>query len=364
MNIKLKFIPVILIAILTSCQMKSGDQNEDSTSLKGVTQTAEIISMNGKKITDELLKLQQENLISAKDASQLNKRLNEDLDHYLLHQDIDTKGIEQLFLESVKSFENIKINRSVFTVIQSAYHSITSQRMMRDPAKIDMTIQLNTNNMMNQWFENYQTDGDKLTDLITQVQKEKRLALDKDITAAEYDEMINTVNKIKNDSLISKEQLKEMLIAGMRKHANKSNNSNLAILNVYGAIDRIKKLGIEKELSAIYEKKWVKPKEPSYAEMKQQVTSRFTVLLKEEHISQNEFTLLTNTLINDIAYCESAAINDKGKIKEQLLKGLSILKPMALDTEDREAITDWYFMLSQKKGVDIKNELNKWLYDL
>lgn len=217
---------------------------------------------------------------------------------------------------------------------------------------------------MNEWFEDYQNQNDKLTDLIVQIQKEKRLAVYKDIRSAEYDEMINTVNKIKNDSLISKEQLKEMLIAGMRKHANKSNNSNLAILNVYGAIDRIKKLGIEKELSAIYEKKWVKPKEPSYADMKQQVTGRFTVLLNEEHISQNEFTLLTNTIINNIEYCEKAATNSKEEIKGQLLKGLSILKPMALDTEDREAITDWYFILSQKKGLDIKKELNSWLYDL
>lgn len=150
MNIKLKFIPVILIAILTSCHISSADQNEDSTSLNGGTQTAEIINLNRKTIADELLKLQQENGISAKDATQLNKRLNEDLDHYLLHQDIDAKGIEQLFLASVKSFEHIKINQSVFSVILVAYHSITSQRMMRDSPKMDMTIQLNTNKVMNE----------------------------------------------------------------------------------------------------------------------------------------------------------------------------------------------------------------------
>ena len=33
------------------------------------------------------------------------------------------------------------------------------------------------------------------------------------------------------------------------------------------------------------------------------------------------------------------------------------------DTEDREAKTNWYFILSQKTKVDIKSDLNKWLYD-
>ena len=31
--------------------------------------------------------------------------------------------------------------------------------------------------------------------------------------------------------------------------------------------------------------------------------------------------------------------------------------------KEKELITYWYFILSKKTNVDIKSELNKWLYD-
>ncbi len=328
------------------------------------SQTEEIININRPLLNDDLKKLADEKIITQDEFKQIHERLNADLDYYLKHQDIDLKGLEKMFFETIKSFENIKINQAIFIVISSrTYHLITSQIAMRQfPIKQeDYAIQSQLKNVMNNWFDNYQNDSEKMADLISDINKQKELKIYADISSSEYDEILSTITRIKNETTISNHELKKILTDGMLKYCNKSNESNLAILNIYGGIDRIKKLGINKQLSEIYQKKWTKPKEPSYAEIKQQVSSRFKMLLTEEMISQHNFDTFTKTIIQDVDFCEKNT--DKTQIKTQLLSSLKKLKTAELDTEDREAITDWYFILSQKKEVDIKIELNKWLYD-
>lgn len=343
----LKTTILILLIIFNSCTPMNN-------------QTTEIINHNRTQLSDNLKKLESEKIISSPESKQISDRLNSDFDYYLQHQDIDSKGLEKMFLETTKSFENIKINQSIFTVIIISYHAITAQISMRHmPIKQeDYKIGVELVNVMNHWFENYQSEEEKLTDLITQINKEKQLNHYPDISAGEYDEIINTVTKIKTDTTISDTELKKILMDGMRTYGNKSNGSNLSILNMYDAVNRIKKLGISEELSAVYQKNQSKPTEPGYSEIKQQVLGRFKILLTEEMISQGDFELLTSTIIKDVEFCEKHI--DKPEVKAQLLSGLKKLKTIELDTEDREAITDWYFILSQKTGVDIKSDLNTW----
>ncbi|MDR6969621.1 hypothetical protein J2X31_003654 [Flavobacterium arsenatis] len=347
----LKTISVLLLTIFSSC-----------TDMKN--QTEEVINLNRTILTDDLKKLEEEKIITQSEFTQIKERLNADLDYYLQHQDIDFPGLEKMFFETIKSFENIKINQPLFSEISSTYGIITSQITMRQFPTIDKDdyeIGLKLNKVMNNWFENYQNDSEKLDDLIAQVNRTKQFKIHTDISDVEYDEMLATITKIKTDTTISATALKEILTDGMLKYCNKSNNSNLEILNIYGAIDRIKKLGIHDELSAIYEKKWTKPKEPSYAEMKQQVLGRFKILLSDEMITQQEYEEITKTIVADIDYCKKNTEN-KDKIKAKLLIGLAKLKDKLGDTEDREAIVDLYFILSQKTKVDIKSDLNMWLY--
>ncbi|KFE97631.1 DUF4844 domain-containing protein [Chryseobacterium luteum] len=326
-------------------------------------QTEEIINLNRTKLNEDLKKLENEKTITQSESKQIHERLNSDLDYYLKHQDIDFAGLEKMFFETTKSFENIKVNQSIFLMIMSTYGNITSQIAMRQfPMKQeDYAIQTQLNNVMNNWFDNYQNDSEKIADLISQINKQKQTKIYSDISSSEYDDIISTVNSIKNDTAISDDELKKILTEGMLKYCNKSNESNLAILNIYGGIDRIKKLGIDKQLSDIYQKKCTKPKELSYSEIKQQVSSRFKMLLTEDMITQQNFENYTKTIIQDVEFCEKNT--DKTQIKAQLLSSLKKLKKAELDTEDREAITDWYFILSQKSEVDIKSDLNKWLYD-
>ena len=61
-----------------------------------------------------------------------------------------------------------------------------------------------------------------------------------------------------------------------------------------GGINRIKKLGIDEQLSIIYQKNWTKPKEPDYAEIKQQVYGRFKMLLIEEMARIKHFQMSQN----------------------------------------------------------------------
>ena len=327
------------------------------------SQTEEMINLHRVNLNTDLKKMEEKKIINQNEFKQINERLNADLDYYLKHQDIDFAGLERMFFETIKNFENIKINQSIFFMIISTYGNITSQIAMRQfPIKQeDYAIQSQLNNVMNNWFDNYQNDSKKIADQISQINKQKQAKIYKDISSSEYDDIISIITRIKNDTTISKDELKKILTEEMLKYCNKSNESNLAILNIYSEINRIKKLGIDKQLSDIYQKKWTKPQEPSYPEIKLQVSNRFKMLLTEEMITQQNFENYTKTIIKDIEFCEKNT--DKTQIKTQLLSSLKKLKTAELDTEDREEITNWYFILSQKSEIDIKGDLNKWLYD-
>lgn len=346
----LRTIGVLLFTFLNSCtEMKS--------------QTEEMINLNRVNLNADLKKLKEEKTITQNEFKQIQERLNADLDYYLKHQDIDLAGLEKMFFETTKSFENIKINQPIFLMIISTYGNITSQIAMRQfPMKQeDYAIQSQLNNVMNNWFDNYQNDSEKIADHISQINKQKQAKIYTDISSIEYDDIISTITRIKDDTTISKEELKKILTEGMLKYCNKSNESNLAILNIYGGIDRIKKLGIDKQLSEIYQKKWTKPKEPSYSEVKEQVSSRFKMMLNEDIISKHIFDTYTKLIMKDIEFCEENT--NREEIKTQLLSSLKKIKTEELETENREAIAEWYFILSQKTKVDIKSDLNKWLYD-
>lgn len=326
-------------------------------------QTEEIININRELMNNDIKALQQQKIISETEAKQIQEQLNADLDHYLQHQNIDLPGLEKMFLETVKSFENIKINQAIFSVIIRAYGNITGQITMRNsPIKQeDYAVQSQLNKVMNNWFDDYQNESEKITDLITQINNQKQAKIYPDISSAEYDEMISTITRIKNDTTLSSDEIKKILTAGMLKYCNKSNDANLAILNIYNGMDRIKKLGIHEELMAIYQNKHSQAKVPTYAEMKQQVSERLKILLTEEMIDQLQYELLITKINKDIGFCESNA--NKELVKPQLLSSLKKLKAMELDTEDREAVAEWYFLLAQKSKINISKELNVWLYD-
>lgn len=349
----LKLILLTLLLFFNSCtDMKS--------------QTEEIINHNRTQLNDDLKKLEEQKIITQSESKQINKQLNADFDFYLQHQDIDFAGLEKMFFKTIKNFENIKINQPIFIVITSTtYHTITSQIAMRNfPNSIkkeDYAIQSKLNNVMNNWFENYQNDSEKIQDLISQINKTKQLKIYSDISDSEYDEILIEITKIKNDTTISENELKKTLTDGMLKYCNKNNNSNLSILNIYAAIDRIKKLGINQNLLAIYKRNEIQSKELTYSAIKEQISGRFKILLSEKMITQQQYLYYTKTIIEDVDFCENTT--NKEQIKTQLLTGLRKLKTAELDTEDREAIIDWYFILSQKSKIDIKSNLNSWLYD-
>jgi hypothetical protein len=100
----------------------------------------------------------------------------------------------------------------------------------------------------------------------------------------------------------------------------------------------------------------------SYAELKNQITTRFKVLEKEEMITAEESKYLTGILISDIEFFENNS--DTVALKNQVLISLKKMKTAELDTEDREAIAHWYFVLTQKKEINVEGDLNRWLYAL
>ena len=347
---KLKTILFLLLVFFTSCSdIKS--------------QTDDAINLNRKSLYEDLKKLEDEKIITQNEFKQINDRLNSDFDYYLKRKDFDLPGLKKMFLKTIESLENIKINQPIFSIIFSTYENIASEIEIHNiPRKQEIYgIQTKLENVMKIWFENYQTESEKLTDLIAQINKEKELDAFKDISASEYDDIIATVTKIRNDTTISDNELKKILIDGMLKYCNGSVNSNLSTLNFYASVDTIKKLGINDKLSAIFNRSKIKPEEIDYSEIKKQVTGLFKILLEDKLITQPEFENYTQIIIKDVEYCEKN--KDTAQIKEQLVSSLNKLKIEERDKKEKELITYWYFILSKKTNVDIKSELNKWLYD-
>jgi len=123
-------------------------------------QSIEIIALNKGKTNNKINELLKEKVISLSESTQINKRLNDDYDYYLEHQNINSKDIQELFSSTVKSFENIKINQQVYTLVSEVYLNIATQRMMKGFPLVDMSIREDLVQVMNDWFEKYQSDGD------------------------------------------------------------------------------------------------------------------------------------------------------------------------------------------------------------
>ena len=72
---------------------------------------------------------------------------------------------------------------------------------------------------------------------------------------------------------------------------------------------------------------------------------------------ENLFNDCTDSLIDSVE-------NNKNQrlIKKSLKNGLHSFDKLDYDTEEREFICDYFFELSQIVEIDIKNELNNWLY--
>ena len=326
-------------------------------------QVHQIVEHNKKQVITEAEKLQAEKVLTQAECEKIKSRLVQDLDYYLNHQDIGEAGITALFKETVGSFQQIKITRQVFTVITTAYYCIASQRMMHHyPPTIEMEIQQQVNKAMNDWFEKYQTNDDRFDDLIFQVANYKKQSALKSITGMEYDAILQTLTTIRKDSMLAKDTVKAMLIEDMRKYCNRDNIVNLELLNIYNTVNQLRQLGIEQELKAIYDANFVPPTPPTYNALKSQVNSRLKWMLSEELITDKDYILFRNTIIADINFCEQAKEKSKLAIKTKLTKSLATLSSQALETEDREAVSEWYFELSKKMEVDIKDELNHWLY--
>lgn len=328
-------------------------------------QTEQIIDHNRTILHEKLKTLETENLITPSESAILSERINLNYDYYLQHPDINLEELKKMFFDSVKSLENIRFNQEKFLILSSSFHAITGQisvRNLPNPIKQeDYVIQQQLNKVMNDWFDKYQTEDEKLEDVISSVDNVKKKKIYPSISSDEYDDIIATLNTIKQNKKLSKEDIKNILLEKMQKFCNKDEYANLNLLNIFSGVSRIKNIGIENELDTIYKANQKPIKEPDYSELKMQMTARFNFLLSEGMISQPDYNLYNNIISSDIDFCQNTS--DKNLVKNQLLKNLGKLKDADLDTEDREAIVETYFLLAKKKEIDIKKELNIWLYN-
>ncbi|MBS2101157.1 DUF4844 domain-containing protein [Carboxylicivirga linearis] len=81
--------------------------------------------------------------------------------------------------------------------------------------------------------------------------------------------------------------------------------------------------------------------------------------------SDSDLCLKMETLLNNCTDSLIASVqqNKNGRISKRILKnGLQKFNKLDYDTEEKEFICDYFFELSQILNIDIKNDLNNWLY--
>ena len=100
---KLALLVVVIILFYSCTNMKN--------------QTKEIIDLNRTTLHEGLNRLENEKVINQSENIQIYKRLSGDLDYYIDHQDIDFTQLKKMFFETIQSFDNIRINQSVFSEI-------------------------------------------------------------------------------------------------------------------------------------------------------------------------------------------------------------------------------------------------------
>lgn len=283
MQLKFRHIKTVLVLSLTSLIYPFHSCTQVKKQEK--SQTEELIQLNRGQLNETLQNLEKQQVLTQQESAQLRERLNADFDYYLAHQDIGLAELKDMFAKTTEHLGNLQINQAVFLQLSTTYNAIAKQISMRgNPGPIsaeDQAIQPALNQVMNDWFAQYQKNKDTAEAPTVQTGEEQQ-----------------------------------------------PSGKPLPL--------------------------------PTYVKLRADILGRFKVLLSEEMITSLEYRHCTGTITKDIRFCETNT--DTAKIKLQLLAGLRNMENAELDTEDREAIVDCYFVLSEKHGIDIKKQLNNWLY--
>ena len=81
--------------------------------------------------------------------------------------------------------------------------------------------------------------------------------------------------------------------------------------------------------------------------------------------SSTELSLYLDSSLNSCLESVIKAVGEAGSekdIKRTIKAGLKGIDKSALDTEEKEVVADYFYQISQIAGVDLKSELNSWMY--
>lgn len=304
--------------------------------------------------------------ISEAEYNLILEQLTTDCDNFLLSEKALTCAqIDSMVVKSLAIFEDIKINEEVVSIITLHYSILSSSNQVRTIFPVGEYC--NPGAIIWPWFQSHQTTEDKFNDIRNRVKRFQEAVFDK-ISAEKVKEVARKayedIDKIQNDTTLSKEQVKALiknsLDASLAPEMEMMYTHEVA--NIYYRLTKIKDVD-ESDIDAFFMNPENNPemKPKSDEELKPYVEERINWMLEEGLINQKEYTLLKKHMLADI---DAFLHGDENE--EQLLKrvsnSLDKLENLRLDTEDREFVAETYYDMAKRRGINIADMVNLWLY--
>lgn len=319
-----------------------------------------------KETANRLTEAKDKGYISENEYNLILEQLTADCDKFLLSENALTCAqIDSMVVKSLGKFENIRINEEVISIITLHYSILSSSNQVRTIFPVGEYC--NPGAIIWPWFELRQTTEDKFNDARNRVKRFQETSFDK-ISSEKVDSVAQRayqdIDKIEVDSTLTEEQIRALIKASLDASIASEMEMGYThqVGNIYFRLAKIKDVD-ESDIDAYFlspeNNPEMKPK--SDEELKPYVEERLNWMLEEGLVSRTEYSLLKKHMMEDLDAFLKGSENE-----EQLLKrasnSLDKLKKVELDTEDREFVAEIYYDMAKRRGVNIADMVNLWLY--
>lgn len=184
-------------------------------------QTEDMVNVQRKLLNENIDRLHQEQYIDAEEWEQLRLKLNEELDFYLSHQDLEFEDLKQMFLKTVGSLEGMDLDTHVFTEVSRAYDIISGQIDFENLAKkiesLDTQVEVKMDQFMNEWYLDYQGIGKKIEEILSNIDVLTAGKIFTAVLSGDMSDVEGIMSEINQDLGLDEELLKSRVAVGVKK---------------------------------------------------------------------------------------------------------------------------------------------------
>jgi len=344
--------------MICSCNIKNKNSKNPQFAIN--------IENQKKEIVESLSEALKKGYINDNEYKIMSEQLTGDCDKFLLsEQALSCSQIDSMVMKSLAKFENININEELATSIALHYSLLSSSNQVHSIFKVGEYC--NPGEKVMSWFESRQTITDKFNEIRHQVRKLRDFHF-KMISAEKVDSVVQRaykdIDKIESDSTLTKEEVEDIIKTSL----DESIAPEMEIIythqvgNIYFRMARIKNVN-DKYIDEYLSNQENNPEMQlqSDEEFKASIDDHIISLLEEGLINRKEHDLLKKHMLADV-YAFLYGDENEDQLLKRVNNSLHKLKKLKLDTEDREFVAEAYYEMAKRRGINIADMVNLWLY--